>query len=460
MLILTRETFITQSGVSLSMKRGWSNIWDIPQERMDSENKRALQNRKLREKARLYNKAPIIRDLWDDAGIDPEDINTVDDLVDVPIFRKDDVRKYTSKGDEFGGRLMNSIEELGAEGSVIATSSGTTGTPTNLLYTDSDMDTAAEWGARHLWSAGLRPGDTYANVMPNRDVIVETFPRGAHLVGATVTRVEHTPAEVDRLIHVCEHLEPSVVDLLSGPLIDAVNDYCEENGRDPKNVMEGVDSFIFGGAPLIEEYRREVEENWGIELYETAGSLEPRWTCVECEVHDGFLHVPDDHFYFEVVDPETGNRVDEGERGELVVTALSYDGMAHIRWGSDDIVEMKRGTCECGRTSAQVNFRGRLDDLIRIEGRSILPTDVLPVVHQFEEMPGNYFQFWKDSVDELKIRIAYDEEEVTGLEALKSNIQQNIEEELEVPIRIVEAITEEEIRQLGPDHKVPYVVEE
>lgn len=442
------------------MVDSYSDIWDIPTERADPESKRALQNRKLREKVEQYSQAPILKDLWDETGIEPGDVETVDDLTAVPIFRKDDVREFTARGDEFGGRLTKPIEEFGLEGGVIATSSGTTGTPTNLLYTERDLEIASEWGTRYLWSAGLRPGDTYANVMPNRDVIVETYPRSAHRIGANVTRVEHTPTEVKRLVHVFEHLEPSVVFMLSAPLIDAVNDYCEENDRDPRDVLEGVDTFIFGGAPLVDDYRHEVEQNWGIELREAAGSLEPRWTCVECEAKDGFMHAPDDHFYFEAVDPDTGEPVDEGEQGELVVTTLSYDGMAHIRWGHDDIVKIKRGKCTCGRTSTRINFFGRVGDRIQIAGKTVLPSDLLPITHGFEEMPGNYFQFYEDSEEELKIRLAYNEEATDNPSQFQSRVRDALEEEVGIPVRVVDLMTEAEIRSIGPSHKVPYIVEE
>lgn len=419
-----------------------------------------FQDEKLREILPHQYQAPIIEELWENEGLQPADVRSTKELRKAPIFRKNDVREYIERGDKFGGRLTDSLDELSKQGSLVATSSGTTGKPTNMLFTEEDLEKGSEWCARHLWLAGVRPGDLYVNLMPARDAVTTTLVRGANKIGANVTRIEHNESEVHRLVHVLEELEPTVVNFLSSPFINALRSFCEETDRDLAELFEPVKSFTFSGGPLIDEYRHTLEEDFEAELFEFGGSLEPRWTCIECETHDGFMHVPDDHFFLEIIDPETEERVEDGNRGELVITPLSYRGMGHVRWGHDDIIELGQGKCKCGRTTSRVNFLGRSGDLVKVVGKSILPYDVLPIVNGLDGMPNNYFQFYKSSNEELKMRIGYDEDIVDNHDDLARQVVDMVESELDVPVNVVETLPEPELEKLGPEHKVPYIYDE
>lgn len=439
----------------------FARYWSKHRETMSRDERNELRDERLSNIVAQYYQAPVIRDLWDEAGITPDDINGVDDLSDVPIFRKPLVREYMfEKGDGYGGRLTMSVSEMGERGSIVGGTGGTTGAPSNILLTDRDVSHASEVAARHLWSAGLRPGDTFFNFSPPRAHVMDTMTRAAHKIGAVSAQAAASPAQVSRMAHTIENLEPKVVFILSPPLIDALNEYMDENDIDPQELWDPVESAIFTAGPLIDDYRRDIESKYGIDLYELGGSTEPRWSCQDCSAQDGWLHVPDDFFYLETVDPETGDQLGERERGELVVTTLTYEGMAHVRWGSDDIGEIRRDECACGRTTTRVNIYGRIDDLVEVEGKKLLPWDVLEVVNGIEAMPGNVFQFYEDSTEELRIRLGYGEKEVTDTDTFRTEVTDSLERALEVPVDVTEIATEKEIREETPGVKIPRVVEE
>jgi phenylacetate-CoA ligase len=421
-----------------------------------------LQNEKLRRRVvDGYHNAPIVRELWDDAGVRPDDVLTIEDLAEAPVFRKDNARqRQIETGEPYGGRLCKPVGELDEDGAFLCTSSGTTGTSTNVAFSARDLDVLSECFARGLWGIGLRPGETLLSMDLTYHYIGKTAPRAAQRIGALTTQVHHSPAEVPRLIHVLEYLEPSSIVFLSPPIKNAVNDYLAEHDLDPKAVWESVDGIFYGGEPLIDAAREEIESEWGITVYEWAGGLEPGWFNVECDEHGRWLHVNSDHFFVEARDPETGEQVPEEERGELVVTALSYDAMSHLCWAHDDVVEIRRGICDCGRTGARVKFIGRVDDLVTVQGRDLLPYDVLPVVHEFEQLPDNLFQFYPDSTESLWLRLGYDEDTVGDVSSLVTAVTRDLEDALGVPVEVVDTMPESKLRGLGPDHKVPRIVRE
>lgn len=438
-----------------------NKYWNPSRETSSLEAIRDLQNEKLRAViSRGYHNAPIIQKLWEDSGVKPEDINSIEDLSSAPLFRKDDARRYMKEtGEPFGGRLSRPWAGLSEEGGFIGTSSGTTGIPTNVIISDSDRQVAAECQARMFWQVGVRPGDTVLCWTLSHHLGSVSFPDAIQRVGAIPTRIQHSLDELDRVVHVLRYLEPSTVIHISNPTIGAFEAYFEEHDINPLDVWDPVENIVFGGEPLLDETRRSVEERWGVEMFEFSGGLEPFWFPAECEEHGRWLHVQDDHFYVEAINPDTGEPVADGERGSLVVTPLSYEAMSHVRWAHDDIVEMKRGTCGCGRTGTRIKFLGRTGDLVTVGERALLPYDVIEVTNEFPQMPNNLFQFDPKSEEALRIRLAYASEDTDDLEDLIRTVEQRVSQKIGVPVDIYEAITEEEMLQLGPGHKIPRVIE-
>lgn len=279
-------------------------------------------------------------------------------------------------------------------------------------------------------------------------------------IGANVVNVNHHPDEVYRIVHVLEYVRPSVVKLFSPPMVRAVEEYIEENDLDAKELWDPVESIGYAGEPLIPGERERIEQMWDVEVFENVGGLEPHWYPTERESHGRWCHANDDHFYIEAVDPETGERVDEGERGELVITPLSYTAMSHIRWAHDDIVEIKRGESESGRTHTRVKFLGRVGDLVTVEGEKLLPWDVWLAVDGVEEMPGNLFQFFEDSDESLRLRIGYSEDLTDDPQALAREVEERVEDELAVPVEVIDTMTEPKLSELGPPHKIPRITSE
>lgn len=435
--------------------------WNEHRETMTSSAVHEIQNKKLGVQVRTaYENAPIIRELWDEAGIKPEDVRTVDDLSKAPIFRKSRVReRMLTEDDTFGGRLSTSLCALREEGAFFASTSGTTGVSTNLVFSERDREIRKEIACRNFYQIGLRPGDALFDWFPVHAMGNNAVLGASREVGLLRAKAAHSPIHVDRLAHTIEYLEPNAVVALSPPLIEPISDYITETEQDPEEFFDPVDSVVWMGGPLIDDVRNELQATWGVEVFEWVGSDEPGWMPCDCAERKGWGHVPDDHFHVEVIDSETGKPVEEGERGELVVTPLSYTGMSHIRWAHDDIVEWERGTCECGRTGTRINFVGRVGDLVRVNGQKILPWDVLPVVNRFEEMPSRYFQFYDDSEETLRIRLAYAEAETGDVSAFVSDVRDAVETELDVPVDVTETMTEPEMGQLGPGHKIPRIVD-
>jgi phenylacetate-CoA ligase len=436
------------------------DYWNEPRETMAMDDLRELQHRRLRRAvSTAYANAPIIRELWDEAGVHPDEVQTVEDLARAPVFRKDDTRdRMIETGEPFGGRLARPFDDLAEDGAMVGTSSGTTGTPTNVVLSARDRTVAAECEARALWEMGLRPGDTFLSWMLPNHLSSITWTDAAQEIGAVSTKVNHTPADVGRAVHVLEYLEPSVVKMISGPITDALRDHFEENDSDPETVWGPVDAVAFGGEPLLSETRNRIEEEWGVEVFEFSGGLEPFWFPTETGDHGRWLRVDDDHFYVEALDPETGERVEEG-RGELVVTPLSYDAMAHVRWAHDDIVEITRGEFEDGRTGTRIKFLGRVGDLVRVEGQELLPFDVLEHVDDIPEMPRNLFQFDASSREELTLRVGYDET-VAAPGAFREDLEDLLADALGVPVTVADLVPEAELLELGPAHKIPRVTDE
>lgn len=438
-----------------------ASFWDEYHESMSPAERRELQEERLLHQIKYgYEMAPIVREVWDDAGVTPTDIQRIDDIDDAPIFRKDSAREYMQEtGDPFGGRLCKPFRNMAEEGAFFASTSGTTGTPTNLFFSSKDKQVYGEIIARNYWRMELRPSDAVLDIVPGHAMASNAVTIGANDVGLARSAAPHSPEQIARYGHAIEHLEPNSIVMVSPPLITPINKHLDEHGLDPHEFFAPVDSIAWTGGPLIDEVRGKLEAEWGVEMYEWVGSDEPGWTISDCSERKGWGHVPDDLFFVEVRDSETGEEVDDGERGELIVTPLLYEGMSHVRWAHDDIVRVERGTCECGFEGTRINFQGRVGDLIRIGETKVLPWDVLPVVHEFEEMPSGYFQFYADSEEELRIRIAYDEDATDDTEALAVDVEGRLEDELAVPVTVTEAVTESEMGQMGPGHKIPRVID-
>ena len=340
-----------------------------PVERMSTDELRALQLMRLQWSLRhAYEHVPHYRQAFDAAGVHPDDCRALDHLARFPLTSKADLREQYPLG--MLAVPQEQVRRLHA-------SSGTTGKPTVVGYTADDLDVWATVMARSIRAAGGRPGDRLHNAYGYG---LFTGGLGAHAgaerLGCTVVPVSGgmTPRQVLLL----RDLAPRIIMVTPSYMLTILDEF-ERQGVDPRSCS--LEIGIFGAEPWTESLRQEVEERAGIAAVDIYGLSEVIGPGVaqECvETQDG-LHVWEDHFYPEVVDPVTGRGLAEGEEGELVLTSLTKQAMPVVRYRTRDLTRLLPGTARPAmRRMAKVT--GRTDDMIILRGVNLFPTQLEELV--------------------------------------------------------------------------------
>jgi phenylacetate-CoA ligase len=335
-----------------------------PIERASRDELAALQLGRLRRSLRhAYESVPFYRMRFDQAGLAPEDCRTLDDLEAFPFTTKDDLR------DSYPFGLFAVPRERIAR---IHASSGTTGRATVIGYTKGDLETWADVVARSIRAAGGRPGD---RVHVAYGYGLFTGGLGAHAgaerLGCTVIPVSGGLTE--RQVQLIADFEPDVI-MVTPSYMLAILDEFERQGRDPRATSLKVG--IFGAEPWSEEMRREIERRFdmhAVDIYGLSEVIGPGVASECVETKDG-LHVWEDHFYPEIVDPETGAVLPDGERGELVFTSLTKEAMPVIRYRTRDLTRLLPGTARTMRRIEKIT--GRSDDMIILRGVNLFPSRI------------------------------------------------------------------------------------
>ncbi|MGK5729030.1 phenylacetate--CoA ligase PaaK [Streptomyces sp. URMC 124] len=338
-------------------------------ERMTRDELTALQLERLRATLRhAYEHVPFYRRSFDAAGIRPEDCRTLADLARLPFTTKADLREHYP----FGMFAVpdSRIRRLHA-------SSGTTGTPTVVGYTDRDLDTWAEVVARSLRAAGARPGD---RVHVAYGYGLFTGGLGAHYgaerLGCTV--IPASGGMTARQVRLIQDLRPRII-MVTPTYMLTLLDAFERQGVDPRSTS--LTTGVFGAEPWTEEMRREIEERFAIDAVDIYGLSEIIGPGVaqECaETKDG-LHIWEDHFYPEVVDPVTGEVLPEGSHGELVLTSLTKEAMPVVRYRTRDLTRLLPGTARPAFRRME-RIAGRSDDMIILRGVNLFPAQIEEIV--------------------------------------------------------------------------------
>jgi phenylacetate-CoA ligase len=355
----------------------------------------ALQLGRLRWTLRhAYDNVPPVRRRFDEAGVHPDDCRALDDLARFPFTTKDDLRATYPFGTFAVPR-----EQVAR----IHASSGTTGRPTVVGYTRRDLDTWAEVVARSIRASGGRPGD---RVHVAYGYGLFTGGLGAHYgaerLGCTVIPVSGGMTE--RQVRLIVDLEPDVI-MVTPSYMLAILDEFERQGVDARATSLKVG--IFGAEPWTDEMRREVEERLDMHAVDIYGLSEVMGPGVanECvETKDG-PHVWEDHFYPEIVDPETGAVLPDGERGELAFTTLTKEAQPVIRYRTGDLTRLLPGTARPMRRMEKVT--GRTDDMVIVRGVNLFPTQIEELILR---VPGlsPHFQLVLSRphrLDELTVRV-------------------------------------------------------
>jgi phenylacetate-CoA ligase len=355
----------------------------------------ALQLERLRwSLAHAYENVERYRRAFDDAGVQPGDCRTLDDLRRFPFTTKDDLRETYPFG-MFAAAPQEIVR--------IHASSGTTGRPTVVGYTQRDLDVWAGLVARSIWAAGGRPGD---RIHVAYGYGLFTGGLGAHYgaerLGCAVIPVSGGMTE--RQVRLIVDLEPRVI-MVTPSYMLAILDEFERQGHDPRDSALAVG--IFGAEPWTDEMRAEIEERAALDALDIYGLSEVMGPGVasECvETKDG-LHVWEDHFLPEIVDPITGEPLPDGERGELVFTTLTKEALPVVRYRTRDLTRLLPGTARTMRRIDRVT--GRSDDMIILRGVNLFPTQVEELILRVPSL-SPHFQLVisrPHRLDELTVRV-------------------------------------------------------
>ncbi|MFP3984989.1 MAG: phenylacetate--CoA ligase family protein [Candidatus Bathyarchaeia archaeon] len=349
----------------------------VPREKLEE-----LQKERLRKIVKYcFEQNPVYKQKFKDAGITPNDIKTLEDLRKIPFTTKDDLRKAYPYG--MLTVEISKVLELHA-------SSGTTGHPTTCAYTKNDLEVWAKAMARIYASAGTQKGDIVQNAYGYGLFTGGLgFHYGALEIGATVLPI--ASGNTERQIRLAKEYETTV--LACTPSYAAyLGEYAKEKmGIEPTKELKWK-SGLFGAEAWSEELRHRIQDLLDLEAFDVYGLSEVigPGVSVECPEHDG-LHVYEDYFIPEIIDPATGEKLEEGKTGELVLTTLTREATPVLRFRTGDVTSITTEMCSCGRTFGRMNrILGRADDMFKIRGVKMWPSTVEHALLQVAGASQNY----------------------------------------------------------------------
>jgi phenylacetate-CoA ligase len=372
-------------------------IWNPEYETMPRDQLEKLQVQRLKEMvARAAVRVPLYKKKLGDAKVSAEDIKSLDDLNRLPFTEKSDLR------DNYPfGMFTVPMEKIVR----IHASSGTTGKPTVGGYTQADMDVWGEVMARTVTSAGVTDKDIVHNAYGYGLFTGGLgFHLGAERVGATV--IPMSGGLTRRQVMLMEDFGATALTCTPSYAL-VIAEEAAEMGVDFKKRMK-VKVGIFGAEPWSERMRREIEEKLGVKAYDIYGLTEliGPGVSVECE-HTCGMHIQEDHFLAEIIDPSTGERLPYGEEGELVFTTLTKEAMPVIRYRTRDRTRLHADKCACGRTTARMEkVLGRTDDMLIVRGVNVFPQLIEKTLLSIEDIEPHYqivIDRPKDQLDSLEV---------------------------------------------------------
>lgn len=399
---------------------------------MDREEMRSLQGEQLQNMVELvYHNVPFYRQKLQNAGIEPGAIRTIDDLKHLPFTTKQDLRDNYPFG--LFSVPQQDIVRLHA-------SSGTTGKPTVVGYTHRDIQTWSEVVARSLSMAGV-----------TRDDIIQVaygyglftgglgLHYGAEKVGASVIPI--SGGNTKKQLQLMQDFGSTVL-ACTPSYASFLGEAINEAEIDRKNFR--LTAGIFGAEPWTEEMRKEIEDLLGIKAFDIYGLSEiiGPGVSMECSAHHG-MHIFEDHFIPEIINPDTGEILPYGELGELVFTPVTKEALPLLRYRTRDLTRLHVDTCSCGRTLVRMEkCVGRSDDMLIIRGVNVFPSQVESVLLEMNETKPHYILIVDrvNNLDTLEIQVEVEDQffsdEIGELEDLQKRILHNIQSTLGISARI------------------------
>jgi len=400
-----------------------SKYWNEKIETMSMQELRKHQLGKLKEQVKhCYEDSAFYRKKFKDAGLKPGDIKTLEDIQKIPFTVKNDLRDNYPLG-MLAVKPVDVVE--------IHASSGTTGNPIIGAYNTSDMNAWAELMARSIYTTGGRKEDVI-HIAYGYGLFTGGlgFHYGAHKIGAMTIPV--SGGMTQRQIKLMKDLGSTVL-CCTPSFAVYLAEAMAKAGVDPKKDLK-LRIGLFGAEPWSDKIRKRIEANLGIEAFDVYGLTElcGPGVSIECSEHEG-LHIWEDHFLVETINPETGEVLSPGEEGELVFTTLTKTGIPMLRFRTRDISVINTEKCACGRTHARmIRVRGRSDDMLIIRGVNVFPSQVEIAVMSFPEL-APYYQIVVDrpgALDTFAVKLELTEKASKNKQldtnALKRNIQGKI----------------------------------
>lgn len=390
-----------------------------------------IQSKRLRKLVeRCYNNVPLYKQRMDEAGILPGDIKDIDDVKKLPFTTKQDLRDTYPFG-----LFAVPREELAR----IHASSGTTGKQTVVGYTKADIDAWATGAARSIVMAGGTKADlvhvSYGYGLFTGGLGLHY---GAEKLGATAIPV--SSGNTKRQVQILQDYGSDIL-CCTPSYAMYIGETVRDMGVNPKTLR--VRAGIFGAEPWTEEMRREIERLLAIEAFDIYGLSEiagPGVAC-ECHQHNG-LHINEDMFYPEVIDPDTGETLPDGTYGELVFTCIGKEALPLMRYRTRDICSLNHLPCECGRTLVRMSKpRGRTDDMLIIRGINVFPSQIESVLLELGMDPN--YQLVVDRVgnlDTLEVQVEMNEgmfgDTVRSLESIEHKIGNALQSTLNIVAKV------------------------
>ena len=401
-------------------------FWDQKIETLNRSTLEQLQLQRLQKTVRrVAAHVPFYREKFAEWGVRPKDIHSLEDLRRLPFTTSADLRaNYPT------GLLAVPLDKALR----LHTSSGTTGKPKALFFSRQDVDNAAELCARSFVMTGVTNKDVFQNMMTYgmfTGALVTHY--GAEKVGCLV--IPAGPGNSERQLMLMQDFRTTFIHLTPSYALYLAT-FLEKHGVDPRRDLALRKAFV-GAEPYTDETRRKIEAGLGLDVYNSYGLSEMNGPGVafECEQKHG-MHLWEGHFLIEIINPATGEPVNNGEPGELVMTTLTREAMPLLRYRTRDITSIITKPCPCGRTHHRLNrITGRSDDMLIVRGVNIYPQQIERVLMAQSGVGRNY-QITLEGLDEMTVKVELAEAGFEGQVEQLMKLQSQLAEKLRAEILI------------------------
>ena len=403
----------------------YSNYFNPELETMPVDQLHELQLKRLKQTVRHCMNAPFYQKKFQERGITPDDIQTLEDVRKLPFTSKEDLRENYP----FGLSCVPLKECVR-----LHSSSGTTGNPTVVLHTQKDLDEWANAVARCLWMVGSRPEDVFQNSAGYGMFTAGLgFQYGAEKIG--MLTVPAAAGNTTRQIKFIKDFGTTVLHAIPS-YSSRIYDVMKEEGVDPQRDTQ-LRVLCIGAEPHSEEQRKRIEYQLGVKAYNSYGISEMMGPGVafECPEQNG-LHIWEDYFIVEIIDPVTLEPVPDGQLGELVITTINREAMPLLRYRTRDLTRFLPGECPCGRHHRRIDrLQGRSDDMIILKGVNIFPIQIEKILLKFKELSTDYFIVieTKDGNDIMTIEVEINQmftDDYARLQSLEKEIKRQLKDEI------------------------------